>query len=94
MSEEIKKGVQDVELNPEDLDRVVGGEDHFSFTEDEVTRLCIKCGAVLIKDGQGNYRCPNGPHYEKPTCPYCGSENMEYIPQAHMTICYDCEREF
>ena len=39
MSEEIKKEAQDVELNPEELDKVAGGQ----WAPDEWTPLCPKC---------------------------------------------------
>lgn len=42
MSEEIKKEAQDVELNPEELDKVSGGEGT------EVTEwICPRCGKKL-----------------------------------------------
>lgn len=46
MSEEIKKEVQDAELNPEELDKVAGGDSFEILSGDSGTIIpcCIHCG--------------------------------------------------
>ena len=58
MSEEIKKEVQDVELNLEDIEKISGG--YVIKNDDPMPSLfCSKCGAEMIKKGN-DYICPNG----------------------------------
>ncbi len=58
MSEEIKKEAQDVELNPEDIEKISGG--YVINNNDPMPSLfCSKCGAEIIKKGN-DYICPNG----------------------------------
>ncbi len=59
MSEEIKKEVQDAEINPEDMQKVSGG---YVIHDDDpmpFSIFCDKCGAEVIKKGN-DYICPNG----------------------------------
>jgi tRNA(Ile2) C34 agmatinyltransferase TiaS len=59
MSEEIKKEVQDVELNPEDIEKVSGGKI-------STTPKCPNCGEYLDWNGGfGTYICPKC-GYHKP----------------------------
>jgi len=59
MSEEIKKEAQDVELNPEDIEKVSGGKI-------STTPKCPNCGEYLDWDGGfGTYICPKC-GYHKP----------------------------
>ncbi len=57
MSEEIKKEAQDVEINPEDMQKVSGG--YVIHNDDTPSLFCSKCGAEMVKKGN-DYICPNG----------------------------------
>ncbi len=57
MSEEIKKEVQDAEINPEDMQKVSGG--YVIHNDDAPSLFCSKCGAEMVKKGN-DYICPNG----------------------------------
>ena len=57
MSEEIKKEMQDAELNPEKLDKVSGG--YIIHNDDTFKLFCSKCGAEMTQKDR-EYVCPNG----------------------------------
>lgn len=67
MSEEIKKEVQDMELNPEKLDQVAGG----GFFDIIPVRKCISCGKTFTIN-ESKTIVDN-------KCPKCGGTVINYV---------------